>query len=198
MVRLVQGAGVLVGLGVAADYFRTGSNKDYYFSLVISGGKVEVDKSAHKTRVYQVSPGHVTRFHFTNRPGEGVDFKMYEPHTTSDPECKRRFLFAPRGAKDCESKTIPLGDGDTKQILVKVHPRWNGVDCKEPRTCPSIIAAKRSTETDLREVDPDLQIERDTLLPDWLMVLLAASSVAMIAAPLIRDVLEPGNRRAER
>ena len=175
-----MGLGVLLALGVGADSFISrGIDRDYNFDLgTDKNGKLVVAKVNHAGGLYTLTHKHRTGWDFTNKtnPPVDVNVKIFESATC-------HVDFKPPG-KGCISDLVTVTPKKPENIDAKAD-NWNGTDC-DTQYCPFSIQAKLAADKDYVDVDPDLQIERETLLPDWLRLWLLALAAGLVAAPALQ------------
>jgi hypothetical protein len=190
MVRLVQAFGVLLALGVAADYFNSrGQDRDYEFRVITEkNGKLGVEKPNHNPP-YLLSEKKVTRFHFTNDtdPPIAIHVKLFE--SVSKPaDCHVEF----KPGMDCTSDVAEIASTKRDQIRVQVpSDKWGGEGCEKNRECKFNIQMKPKSASDFADVDPDLRIERDGRLRNVIRWLLLAASLLLLGAPIFRKYFAP-------
>jgi hypothetical protein len=178
MGKLVQGLGVLLAVSAAAVYFAGhGSPHAYDITFVTGKGGLQTTKAQSPPYLVNENQNKPTTWTFTNAAGADVEFEMYESSGC-------HFIFTPpqpNPTGNCGSKRITVGN-KSKPITAHVDPRWNGTDCVSS-TCPSIVSARILPTGIFKAVDPELQIERDSLVPQWLLVPLAALAALLFAIP---------------
>lgn len=181
MAKVFQAVGILLALGVAAAHLAGGSNHSYDITFVMRNGVLAADKAQPSPHL--VAKKHSTTWTFTNRAGADVEFQVYEPEPC-------HFRFTPAGNTDCASKLVRIAADQPQRIVAHVVKSDDG-KCTDKAPCAGIVNARLVTDSLVRRVDPDLQIERDNLA-DWQSVLLAVLAGLLLVAPPILGYL---NRR---
>ncbi len=171
---------VILGVVLAAGavyvhkWYRPVSSTSYTVTLTVQNGQVRADKTPPP---YVIREKHWSRWNFINNAEVDIYVKFSEPGIC-------HFEFSPAAAGDCTSSPVKIdraGGRGTIDVIPAVD--YNGIDCSHGRSCATDISARMANENNFRRVDPDLQIEKDTL---FLKMLLIGGSAASFAYALVQ------------
>lgn len=179
MAKFALVLGVALSAAAAAHLYTQLSTRNYVLAL-----SADAQGTITATKVdggpYRVHPRGQSVWHFRNDSTRNLQVRFRETAAC-------HFRFTPPAAAGCASTPVGLPAGGGQPTITVHVADQNDTGCGANAPCPTDIDAVVADGTNWTKVDPDLQIDRDYLKLDLLILGAGLASAAYALYQLKKD-----------